>query len=367
MAVAQQTRNAGGVPTDALTQLRPSSIELRGLSKSYDDVVVLKNLDLHINAGEFFTLLGPSGSGKSTILRLVAGFERPNTGSIRIGGTEVAGLPPNKRNVNTVFQSYALFAHMTVRGNIGFGPRMLGWKKDRIRQRVREVAGFIGIAELLDRRIDQLSGGQRQRVALARALINEPDVLLLDEPLSALDAGLRSQLQVELRRIQKRLGMTFVFVTHDQEEALVMSDRIAVLNDGHLQQISPPQDLYEHPENLFVARFMGHTNVFPVSGHSDHQITTPLGALAGRFGSGSHVLIRPEAITVRADAAGNVNHFPATVAECIYRGDFVEYLLRCGDTTLNAKSVNQGEQLFEVGSRVVASIGPNAMVMLDER
>jgi len=365
MVAAQQIRDVNGRSSDAVARQRASSIELRGLSKSYDDVEVLKNLDLHINAGEFFTLLGPSGSGKSTILRLVAGFERPDTGSIRIGGTEVVELPPNRRNVNTVFQSYALFAHLSVRDNMAFGPRMLGWKKDRIGQRVQEMAAFINIAELLGRRIDQLSGGQRQRVALARALINEPDVLLLDEPLSALDAGLRSQLQVELRRIQRRLGMTFVFVTHDQEEALVMSDRIAVLNDGHLQQVSAPQALYERPQNLFVARFMGHSNVFPISARASDHLLTPLGRISGQFGAGSHVLVRPEAITVRAQPQGDANHFPATVSECIYRGDFVEYRMQCGAARLTAKRANRGEPLFEVGAQVSASVASAAVVLLD--
>src|SRR5699024_7823425 len=229
------------------------------------------------------------------------------------------------------------------------------------------LSEFIKIDNLLDRRIGQLSGGQQQRVALARALINEPDVLLLDEPLSALDAGLRSDLQVELLRIQKRLGMTFIFVTHDQQEALVMSDRIAVLNDGVIQQVDEPHSLYENPYNLFVAKFMGHTNLFPIHEFADDGVTVDFGCIKGRFGKGSHLLIRPEAISLSNETGEADNQFPVRVRERIYRGNLAEYHLVCGDSfELTAKSVNIGKRLFEEGEQVTATINTNALVTVNE-
>src|SRR5699024_8336648 len=211
--------------------------------------------------------------------------------------------------------------HLSVRENIGFGLRMRGVKKNEIGRRVEETASFIKIGELLGRRLTQLSGGQQQRIALARALINEPDVLLLDEPLSALDAGLRSDLQIELMRIQRRLGMTFIFVTHDQQEAMVMSDRIAVLNDGKIQQVGPPRALYETPENLFVARFMGHSNLFRIHNRTETGVETDLGWLSGTFEPGTHLLVRPEIVTLDTEPVdGRDNRLSVTVKECIYRG-----------------------------------------------
>jgi spermidine/putrescine transport system ATP-binding protein len=362
----RETANTVG-PAELARHSRASSIELRGLSKSFGpDVIALRDVDLHIPAGEFFTLLGPSGCGKTTLLRLLAGLERPSGGDIEIGGRSVTAIPPHKRNVNTVFQSYALFQHMTVRENIGFGLRMLGYKKAKIKQRVVEIAAFIKVDNLLARKIDQLSGGQQQRVALARALINEPDVLLLDEPLSALDAGLRGELQIELHRIQRKLGMTFIFVTHDQQEALVMSDRIAVLNDGRIQQVDPPESLYERPENFFVARFMGHRNLFPIHAHSEHGVVTDLGRITGCFDAGTHLLIRPETITLSTHRADGDNQLAARVQERIYRGNVAEYRLACGETELVAKCNNMGGQLFEEGEAVTATIHSDGLVAFHE-
>ena len=343
------------------------AIRLSGLTKSFGpEIVALKDLDLDIPRGEFFTLLGPSGCGKTTLLRIIAGLEDATAGEVEIGGRSVTRVPPHKRSVNTVFQSYALFAHLNVHDNIGFGLRMRGCKKPDIAERVRETAAFIKIDELLDRRIEQLSGGQRQRVALARALINEPEVLLLDEPLSALDAGLRGELQIELLRIQERLGMTFVFVTHDQQEAMVMSDRIAVLKDGRIQQVGTPQDLYERPDNLFVARFMGHSNLFPIREHAEDGIRTDIGRIAGRFDPGTHILIRAETLTVTAQGATNDNGLSARIAARIYRGSVAEYTLECGKSELVARCSNRGQGMFAVGDTVTVTIQAEGLVTLHE-
>ncbi|WP_111746189.1 ABC transporter ATP-binding protein [Salinisphaera orenii] len=342
-------------------------IALRGLTKTFDgEVSALQAIDLDIASGEFFTLLGPSGCGKTTLLRILAGLEHPSSGDAAVGGRSITRTPPHKRNVNTVFQSYALFPHLNVRENIGFGLRMRGVKKSQIRKRVDQTAAFIQIEPLLERRVEQLSGGQKQRIALARALINEPEVLLLDEPLSALDAGLRGALQVELRRIQQRLGMTFVFVTHDQQEAMVMSDRIAVLDAGVIQQVGSPQALYEHPENMFVARFMGHNNLFPIYERDEVSVTTPLGVLGGRFEVGTHVLIRPETITLSSGSADGDNQFDAEIIERLYRGSVGEYTLACGDTEVKATCNNYGQAMYEIGDKVTASIESGGMVSLRE-
>ncbi|ARS54294.1 ABC transporter ATP-binding protein [Kushneria konosiri] len=353
-----------------------SSISLKGIRKEYPGgVVALESVDLDIRAGEFFTLLGPSGCGKTTLLRMLAGLDEPSGGTLAIGGVDVTDTPPHKRSVNTVFQSYALFPHLSVRDNIAFGLKMRGVARAEREQKVAEIAEFIKLGSLVDRRVDQLSGGQRQRIALARALICEPDVLLLDEPLSALDAGLRSQLQVELLRTQKRLGMTFVFVTHDQEEAMVMSDRIAVLNDGVIQQIGTPQEVYERPVNLFVARFMGHDNLFPISAREGMTVTTPIGALETEDKSeGKVALIRPETLELTSPGAPSVepgkklNTLMCRVVERFYRGSNVEYRLShqngAQHNELIAEISNTGERLFRVGDEVKVEIYPEDVVML---
>ncbi|KEZ77770.1 ABC transporter-like protein [Salinisphaera hydrothermalis C41B8] len=343
-----------------------SSIELHGVTKQFAaDSIALRGINLKISGGEFFTLLGPSGCGKTTLLRIIAGLENASDGEVEIGGASVTDVPAHKRNVNTVFQSYALFNHLDVRENIGFGLKMRGMDKAEISKRVTETAEFIKIGNLLGRRVDQLSGGQRQRVALARALVNEPDVLLLDEPLSALDAGLRSELQLELSRIQRRLGMTFIFVTHDQQEAMVMSDRVAVLNDGRIQQVGPPQQLYEHPENLFVARFMGHQNLYEVRQQDESGLDTCFGRLVGEFERGTHVLIRPETMTVvrEDDVNAGPNVFAAVVRERVYRGHVAEYTLDLGnDTEIVATCNNVGEPMFDVGTRVAVKVQTSGVV-----
>jgi putative spermidine/putrescine transport system ATP-binding protein len=241
-------------------------ISVRGLTKRYGDVVAVDGINLDVPAGEFFTMLGPSGSGKTTTLRMIAGFEIPDEGSIRLAGEDVSRLPPYDRPVNTVFQDYALFPHMTVQSNVEYGLMAKKVKKGERRARAREALEMVRLSGFGDRKPSQLSGGQRQRVALARAIVNRPRVLLLDEPLGALDLKLRQQMQIELKFIQREVGITFVYVTHDQEEALTMSDRIAVFNDGRIEQIGPPAEVYEHPQSEFIAGFVGVSNVIERDG-----------------------------------------------------------------------------------------------------
>lgn len=347
-----------------------SAIHMQGLHKRFGaSTVALDGVDLTIEAGEFFTLLGPSGCGKTTLLRILAGLEDADQGRLTIGERDVTEVAPHHRSVNTVFQSYALFPHLSVRDNLAFGLKMRGVDRAEREARVERIAEFIQLGDLIDRRIDQLSGGQRQRIALARALVCEPDVLLLDEPLSALDAGLRSQLQVELLRVQKRLGMTFVFVTHDQDEAMVMSDRIAVLNGGTIQQVGPPREVYERPVNAFVARFMGHANLYPISARQGPRVTTELGELelepdldTPQRGGGELLLIRPETLDVRLGRHQGVNHLVGRITERLYRGSHAEFRLAVGDTTLQATINNRGRRLPEVGDEVTLVVAPEDLV-----
>jgi putative spermidine/putrescine transport system ATP-binding protein len=258
-----------------------AAVHVSGLRKRYGDVVALAGVDVVIGAGEFFTLLGPSGSGKTTLLRLIAGFERPDAGRIELGGTDVTRVPPYSRNVNTVFQDYALFPHMTVAQNIEYGLRIRRVAKADRREKVDGALEMVRLSGLGNRRTAQLSGGQRQRVALARAIVNEPQVLLLDEPLGALDFKLRQEMQIELQHVQREVGITFVYVTHDQEEALAMSDRIAVLSNGRIEQTGSPLEVYERPETDFVAGFIGISNLIERDGR--------------------HMTIRPEKIRLLAE------------------------------------------------------------------
>jgi putative spermidine/putrescine transport system ATP-binding protein len=243
------------------TAPRDSDVVLVGIRKTYGEVVAVDHVDLEIPAGEFFTLLGPSGSGKTTTLRLIAGFEQPDAGRVELHGRDVTRMPPYARDVNTVFQDYALFPHMSVGDNIGYGLRVKGVRRGERARRVREALELVRLGGFERRKPVQLSGGQRQRVALARAIVNAPRVLLLDEPLGALDLKLRQEMQIELKRIQRELGITFIYVTHDQEEALTMSDRLAVFNEGRIEQVGPPAEVYEHPVTEFVAGFVGVSNV----------------------------------------------------------------------------------------------------------
>ena len=281
-----------------------------GLRKRYGDVVALAGVDLVIRAGEFFTLLGPSGSGKTTLLRLIAGFERPDAGRIELGGSDVTGVPPYARNVNTVFQDYALFPHMTVGQNIEYGLRVRRVPKADRREKVNGALEMVRLPGLGDRKPAQLSGGQRQRVALARAIVNEPQVLLLDEPLGALDLKLRQEMQLELLRVQREVGITFIYVTHDQEEALTMSDRIAVLNHGSIEQIGGPVEVYEQPRTPFVAGFIGISNLIERDGRT--------------------ITVRPEKLALIEDGEPeppDAHVEPGQVRDVIYAGVLTRYVV----------------------------------------
>jgi putative spermidine/putrescine transport system ATP-binding protein len=312
--------------TDSST--RTPALRLDQVKKSYGGVVAVAGVDLVVDEGEFFTLLGPSGSGKTTLLRLIAGFERPDSGRIELGGRDVTSTPPYLRDTNTVFQDYALFPHMTVADNIAYGLKVKGVSgKDR-EKRVARALAMVRMSRLGHRRPNQLSGGQRQRVALARAVVNEPEVLLLDEPLGALDLKLRQEMQIELKQIQKEVGITFVYVTHDQEEALTMSDRLAVMSNGQIEQIGTPIDVYERPATEFVAGFIGISNVLQRDGV--------------RF------VVRPEKIRMLADgeqAAPGMVVEPGQVKEVIYVGMSTRYVVH----------LDRGEHLVAVRQNMDAS------------
>ncbi|CAN5824474.1 ABC transporter ATP-binding protein [soil metagenome] len=281
-------------------------LAIEDISRSFGEVRALERVSLDIRENEFFALLGPSGCGKTTLLRILAGFEWPDSGSVRLGDQDLVAMPAHKRPVNLMFQSYALFPHMSVEKNVAYGLEREGRPREEIRQRVTEVLETVGITETAGRRPAQLSGGQRQRVALARAIVKRPRMLLLDEPLSALDRKVREEMQLELKRLQHEVGITFVVVTHDQEEAMSMADRIAVMQGGRVQQVDAPVDLYERPRTLFVADFIGSNNIFAGRATADGVEVPGLGllpaeAVAAASGTPVHLAVRPEHIEVRAD------------------------------------------------------------------
>jgi len=324
-------------------------VRLVGVRKSYGDVVAVDGVDLEIASGEFFTLLGPSGSGKTTTLRLIAGFERPDAGRIELAGRDVTGRPPYLRDVNTVFQDYALFPHMTVGENVAYGLRVKGVPRAERRKRVDEVLNVVRLPGLGDRKPAQLSGGQRQRVALARALVNHPQVLLLDEPLGALDLKLRQEMQTELKRIQRavsEVGITFVYVTHDQEEALTMSDRLAVFNEGRIEQIGTPAAVYERPDNAFVAGFVGASNVL----HRGGRVFT----------------VRPEKIRMTVDGGtrrDDGNAATGRIRDVVYAGMFTRYVVDLDDggelvVVRQNLETSSAEALDQRGRRVLLEWSP---------
>ena len=341
-------------------------IEIQGVTKRFGDFTAVNDVSLHIQAGEFITLLGPSGCGKTTLLRMLSGFETPDSGTVRLGGEDVTHLPPYRRNVNQVFQSYALFPHMTVRENIAFGLRMKKVPSAEAARRVEEVVALVALQGFEERKPAQLSGGQRQRVALARAIVLRPSVLLLDEPLSALDAKLRGQMQIELKRLQKHLGMTFVFVTHDQEEALTMSDRIAVFNNGRLEQLGTATEIYHEPRTAFVADFIGEANLLEAKLLSGEGKTTRVQAGGGlelmvntaRWpvdAATALISVRPEKVHVSKRHVEGENVFEARVVGELFQGALDRLILELtGGARLTALVANESalREAIHEGDRV---------------
>lgn len=352
-----------------------AAIDVVGVSKIFrgaDEVRALDDVSVAIRGNEFFTLLGPSGCGKTTLLRVIAGFEPPTMGSLLLNGRDISRLPPNQRPVNTVFQNYALFPHMSVANNIAFGLQMLGKSKGEIRDTVDGMLRLVQMEELKSRRTSEISGGQQQRVALARALAPHPEVLLLDEPLSALDFKLRKEMQIELKRLQNETGITFVFVTHDQEEALTMSDRIAVMRDGRILQIGGPRDIYERPAERFVANFIGESNfldatlaagVVTLAAGGRFEAPVPEGVADGPVS----VLVRPEHGTVRAGEAGE-GALPATIETVVYSGETTAVHLRLSTGELfRARMPNRPADsgiTLEQGGAAALTIAPGAVTVL---
>jgi len=344
----------------AMTMEQRGSVELTGVTKRFGTMVAVDKLNLQVQAGEFLSLLGPSGCGKTTTLRMLAGFEQPDEGFIRISGEYVQGIPPYKRDVNTVFQQYALFPHMSVAENVAYGLRQKGVSKSEITTRVAEALDMVKMSKLAERKPRQMSGGQQQRVAVARALVNRPSVLLLDEPLGALDRKLREEMQIELKLLQSQLGITFIFVTHDQEEAMGMSDRIAIMLDGHVEQLADPETVYEHPSSAFVAGFIGRNNFWQgVSTGSGVRANDGTVFVASnpeeRVKQGDQALaaIRPEAIKLSAtDPSLDVNVIRGTVAGVSHYGDVLQYVVRTAERDVISLLPRQGAVRLSVGDDV---------------
>ena len=355
-----------------------ASVELRNVSKQFGPVRAVDNVSLHIKAGEFLTLLGPSGCGKTTLLRMIAGFDSPDVGAVEIGGENVTHLPSYRRDVNQVFQSYALFPHLTVRENIAFGLRMQRRSGPDIAQRTRQVVALVALDGCEDRKPQQLSGGQQQRVALARALAPEPAVLLLDEPLSALDARLRQSMQLELKRLQRQVGTTFIFVTHDQEEALTISDRIALMRDGRIEQCAAAQELYEQPATAFAAQFIGQTNLLEAEliEREGGWVRCRLDdgwefrVKAGGWPAGAaraSVSIRPEKLLLSKSPLNAENGCHARVTEIVFKGAIQRFLLvtdRGTQFTAIATNESANRETVRAGDRVWCAVHVDDVVVV---
>lgn len=357
-------------------------IQIRNLSKSFHDTRVLNNIHLDIKSGEFLTILGPSGCGKTTLLRLISGFEEQTNGDIYINSRNIKGVPPHLRDVNTVFQSYALFPHMTVFDNVAFGLRCKGVDEKEISVRVKQSLEMVRLDHLAERKPSNLSGGQQQRVAIARAAVNKPLVLLLDEPLSALDHSLRKNMQVELKQLQRQLGITFVLVTHDQEEALSMSDRVVVMNHGIIEQVGTPREVYEEPANLSVARFVGEANIFEaivleVEGDQIKvQIEGKIYSFKNRrqahLGQKVSVLVRPEDLRswdrTEVTELEREKMIPAVVEQAIYKGSTVDLILRTeqGQQLSSTEFFNEDDENldYKIGEPVWVEWAPGWEVIL---
>jgi len=352
------------------------AVVLVDLVKRFADVTAVAGINLDMPPGEFFSLLGPSGCGKTTTLRLIAGFERPDEGRILLDGIDMAQTPPHKRNVNTVFQNYALFPHLTVADNVGFGLRYKDVSKQEGRKRISDALALVRLEGLDRRRPSQLSGGQQQRVALARALILGPSVLLLDEPLGALDAKLRKALQIELKSLQQEVGITFIYVTHDQEEALTMSDRLAVMSSGRVEQVGTPSEIYEEPATTYVADFLGVSNLMDAQGvGADHEghATVRLGEFElvatkgdADFRGDVKIVIRPERVQIEEHGSTGGNRVPGMVERVVYVGSTMQVFLHLAPgQTLQAWVQNTGGGIpFQQGEAITVHLPPNALRVL---
>ncbi|MCI8556773.1 MAG: ABC transporter ATP-binding protein [Lachnospiraceae bacterium] len=347
-------------------------IRLQDVDKNFDDDRVVKKLNLNVEEGEFLTMLGPSGCGKTTTLRMIAGFEYPTSGQIFLEGTDVEGKKPNERDVNTVFQNYALFPHMNVFDNIAFGLVEKKVKKDEIRRRVEEMIKLVRLDGLEKRMPSQMSGGQKQRVAIARALVNRPKVLLLDEPLGALDLKLRKQMQVELKHLQKQLGITFIYVTHDQEEALTMSDRIAVMNQGNLEQVGTPEEIYNHPETKFVADFIGESNI--IEGYIEEmtedsiEVTMESGKAriretGYRLEEMVYLCVRPENLKLSMESVEGFR-FRGQVREHIFVGSINKTMVELPNGQMLKAETPAEDDLIPVGTVVNVYWNPGKVVVM---
>jgi spermidine/putrescine transport system ATP-binding protein len=342
------------------------SVQVRGVVKKYGAATAVAGVDLDVRSGEFLSLLGPSGCGKTTLLRMIAGFEEPDQGEILLAGTSVVGVPPHKRPINTVFQAYALFPHMSVAENVAYGLRQKRTPKAEVAARVSEALGLVQMSKFADRNPKLLSGGQQQRVALARAIVNRPKVLLLDEPMSALDRKLREEMQLELKLLQRQLGITFIFVTHDQSEALSMSDRIVVMLDGRVQQVGTAEEIYTKPATSFVAGFIGKQNFIAATVTQGGRLSSSDGELVtsapfeGTAGSAVLAAVRAESITVHADRpATDTNAVSATIGAVSFLGDVIQYQVTTGSGhELLARVPPQHGVLHSAGSTVWCSWSP---------
>ena len=352
-------------------------VQLVDLVKRFGDFTAVAGINLDMPSGEFFSLLGPSGCGKTTSLRMIAGFERPSEGQILLDGVDMAQTPPHKRNVNTVFQNYALFPHLTVEENVAFGLKYKGVSKQEMRERVGRSLELVALTGFGTRRPSQLSGGQQQRVALARALILNPAVLLLDEPLGALDAKLRKRLQIELKALQEEVGITFIYVTHDQEEALTMSDRIAVMSQGRVEQVGPPKEIYEEPATAYVADFLGVSNLMDstAAGQTSGGCAVSIGEFSFVAGQGDEdtrgqakVTIRPERVHLEAQGASGPNRVPAMVERVVYVGSVLQVIVNLAPgQRIQAWVQNEGGAVpFESGAPVTVHFPPEALRVLPE-